>query len=101
MVYLKLEGLKISDALLSAILHLCPNICFFILDQCYGYSNIMIIEIARCCSKLLHLSLNACKAITDRCISEIAQSCLNLKYINLAFSYSNCNISDVSMIEIA
>ncbi|RHZ58287.1 hypothetical protein Glove_374g29 [Diversispora epigaea] len=100
LVYLKLAGLKISDILLSAILHSCPDINFLILDRSYSFSNIPIIEIARYCPKLLHLSLNACKSITDRCISEIAQFCSNLKYINLAFSYSNCNISDVSVIEI-
>ncbi|RHZ76313.1 hypothetical protein Glove_199g114 [Diversispora epigaea] len=71
MVYLKLVGLKISDALLSAILRSCPNINFLILDQSYSFSNIPIIEIAKYCLKLLHLSLDACKAITDRCINEI------------------------------
>jgi len=81
MTYLRLEGLKISDTLISAILHSCPDICFLILDRSYGFSNIPIIKIAKYCPKLLHLSLDACTAITDRCVSEITQSCSNLKYI--------------------
>ncbi|RHZ63299.1 hypothetical protein Glove_330g77 [Diversispora epigaea] len=47
MVYLRLEGLKISDALISTILHSCPDIRFLILDKSKGFSNIPIIEIAR------------------------------------------------------
>ncbi|CAG8639147.1 3700_t:CDS:2 [Cetraspora pellucida] len=101
MVYLKLAGLKISDELLSAILHSCPDINFLILDRSHGFSNIPIIEIAKYCLKLLHLSLDACTAITDRCISEIAQSCPNLKYISLASLYRDSNISSASVIEIA
>ena len=99
-VYLKLTGLKISDALLSAILRSCPNINFLILDQSYGFSNIPIIEITKYCSKLLHLSLDACKAITDKCISEIVRSCLKLEYICLA-SLCSLNITGASVIEIA
>jgi len=87
MTYLRLEGLKISDALISTILHSCPNIRFLILNRSYGFTNIPIIEIAKYCPKLLHLSLDACTAITDRCVSEIAQSCPNLKYISLASLY--------------
>ena len=52
MVYLKLAGLKISDALLRAILYSCPNIKFLILDRSYGFSNILIIEIAKYYLKL-------------------------------------------------
>ena len=101
MVYLKLAGLKISDALLSELLCSCPNINFLILDRSYGFSNIPIIEIAKYCPKLLHLSLDACTAITDRCVSEITQSCPNLKYISLASLYRDSNISSASVIEIA
>ena len=110
MVYLKLAGLKISDALLREILCSCPNINFLILDRSYGFSNIPIMpqggapkgpEIAKYCPKLLHLSLDACTAITDRCISEITQSCPNLKYINIASLYRDSNISSASVIEIA
>src|SRR6185369_2533624 len=36
MVYLRLEGLKISDALISTILHSCPDIRFLILDKSKG-----------------------------------------------------------------
>ncbi|RHZ71458.1 hypothetical protein Glove_258g67 [Diversispora epigaea] len=95
MVYLKLAGLKISDTLLSAILRLCPNIHTLILDRSYGFSNIPIIEIARCCPKLLHLSFDACKAITDRCITQF---CPNLIYLNLS---SHHHIKDISFCAIA
>ena len=49
MVYLRLEGLKISDALISAILRSCPDIHTLILDRSDGFTNINIpvIEIAR------------------------------------------------------
>ncbi|RHZ84700.1 hypothetical protein Glove_78g97 [Diversispora epigaea] len=96
MVYLKLTGLKISDALLSAILRSCPNINFLILNQCYGYSNIPIIEIARCCSKLLYLSLNACICLTNQCITEIARSCPKLRHLELG----DCSISNKAVEEI-
>ncbi|RHZ77994.1 hypothetical protein Glove_168g297 [Diversispora epigaea] len=79
-IYLKLAGLKISDALLSTILYSCSNLNFLILDRSYGFTNIPIIEIAKYCSKLLHLSLDACTAITDRCIIRF---CPNLVYLNL------------------
>ena len=62
MAYLKMAGLKISDKLLSAILHSCPDINFLILDRSHGFSNIPIIEIAKFCPKLLHLSLDSCKS---------------------------------------
>ncbi|RHZ53395.1 hypothetical protein Glove_442g19 [Diversispora epigaea] len=101
MAYLRLEGLKISDAFITAILHSCPNIRFLILDRSYGFTNIPIIEIAKYCPKLLHLSLDACKAITDRCISEITRSCPNLKYISLASLYRDSNIYSKTVIEIA
>ncbi|CAG8814321.1 9257_t:CDS:1, partial [Gigaspora rosea] len=90
MVYLSLEGLKISDALISAILHSCPDICFLILNRSYGFTNIPIIEIAKFCLKLIHLSLNSCKCLTDRCITEIARSCPKLRH----FKLSNCSISN-------
>ncbi|CAG8559812.1 42295_t:CDS:2, partial [Gigaspora margarita] len=90
MVYLKLAGLKISDALISAILHSCPNICFLILDKSKGFTNIPIIEIARYCPKLLHLSLNLCICLTNRCITEITRSCPKLKHLELG----DCSISN-------
>ncbi|RHZ55201.1 hypothetical protein Glove_419g5 [Diversispora epigaea] len=101
MIYLKLAGLKISDALLKAILRSCPDINFLILDRSYGFTNIPIIEIAKYCLKLLHLNLDACKSLTDRCISEITRFCPNLKYISLVSLYRDNNISSKSVIEIA
>ncbi|CAG8768404.1 22118_t:CDS:1 [Dentiscutata erythropus] len=100
-IYLKLAGLKISDALLIAILRSCPDINFLILDRSDGFSNIPIMKIAKYCLKLLHLSLDACKAITDKCIFKIARSCPNLKYISLASLYRDSNIYSESVIEIA
>ncbi|RHZ51149.1 hypothetical protein Glove_482g88 [Diversispora epigaea] len=97
MVYLKLTGLKISDALLRTILYSCPNIKFLILDRSYGYSNIPIIEIAKYCLKLQHLSLNACGSLTDRCITEIARSCQKLKHLELG----DCSIGNKAVEEIA
>src|SRR5829696_3849505 len=47
MVYLRLEGLKISDALIDAILRSCPDIHTLILNRSDGFSNIPIIEIAK------------------------------------------------------
>ncbi|RHZ76187.1 hypothetical protein Glove_202g99 [Diversispora epigaea] len=96
MVYLKLAGLKISDALLRAILYSCPNIKFFILDRSYGFSNIPIIEIAKYCLKLQHLSLNACGSLTDRCITEIARSCQKLRHLELR----DCSINNKTVKEI-
>ena len=84
MVYLRLEGLKISDALISAILHSCPDIRFLILDKSKGFTNIPIIEIARFSPKLQHLSLNSCICLTNRCITEITRSCQNLDILSLA-----------------
>ncbi|CAG8751766.1 5982_t:CDS:2, partial [Racocetra persica] len=101
MVYLKLAGLKISDELLSAILHSHPDINFLILDRSHGFSNIPIIEIAKYCLKLLYLSLDVCIAITDRCVSEIAQSCSNLKYIIYLNLNEQPSINDESICAIA
>ena|SRR6185312_10659464 len=39
MVYLRLEGLKISDELISTILCSCPDIRTLILDRSVGFSN--------------------------------------------------------------
>src|SRR6266487_2352863 len=97
MVYLSLEGLKISDALISAILHSCPDIRFLILNRSYGFTNIPIIEIAKFCPKLIHLSLNSCKCLTDRCITEIARSCPKLRHLELG----DCSISNKAIEEIA
>ncbi|RHZ54558.1 hypothetical protein Glove_426g33 [Diversispora epigaea] len=97
MVYLKLAGLKISDALLRTILYSCPNIKFLILDRSYGFSNILIIEIAKYCLKLQHLSLNACGSLTDRCITEIARSCQKLRHLELG----DCSIGNKAVEEIA
>src|SRR5205823_11980450 len=87
---LRLEGLKISDALISAILHSCPNIHFLILDKSKGFTNIPIIEIA-------HLSLNSCICLTNRCITEIACSCPELRHLELG----DCSISNKAVEEIA
>ncbi|CAJ0837431.1 13632_t:CDS:2, partial [Entrophospora sp. SA101] len=97
MAYLRLEGLKISDALISAILYSCPNIRFLILDKSKGFSNIPIIEIARYCPKLLHLSLNSCICLTNRCITEITRSCPKLRHIELG----DCSIGNKAVEEIA
>ncbi|CAH1766248.1 8195_t:CDS:1 [Entrophospora sp. SA101] len=97
MVYLRLEGLKISDDLISTILHSCPNICFLILDKSKGFSNIPIIEIARFSPKLQHLSLNSCICFTNRCITEIVRSCPKLRHLELG----NCSISNKAVEEIA
>ena len=97
MVYLRLEGLKISDAFISAILHSCPNICFLILDKSKGFTNIPIIEIARFSPKLQHLSLNSCICLTDRCTTEIVRSCPKLKHLELG----DCSISNKAIEEIA
>ncbi|RHZ78045.1 hypothetical protein Glove_168g86 [Diversispora epigaea] len=96
MVYLKLAGLKISDALLRTILYSCPNIKFLILDRSYSYSNIPIIEIAKYCLKLQHLSLNACGSLTDRCITEIARSCQKLRHLE----FGDCSIGNKAVEEI-
>ncbi|CAH1769198.1 9210_t:CDS:2, partial [Entrophospora sp. SA101] len=97
MVYLRLEGLKIKDALISAILRSCPDIRILILDRSDGFSNIPIIEIARYCPKLLHLSLNSCICLTNRCITEIARSCPKLRHLELG----NCSIGNKAVEEIA
>ncbi len=97
MVYLSLEGLKISDALISAILHSCPDIRFLILNRSYGFTNIPIIEIAKFCPKLIHLSLNSCKCLTNRCITEITCSCPKLRHIELGY----CSIDNKAVKEIA
>jgi hypothetical protein len=97
MVYLRLEGLKIPDALISTILRSCPDIRFLILDKSKGFTNIPIIEIARYCPKLLHLSLNSCICFTNRCITEIARSCPKLRHIELG----NCSIGNKAVEEIA
>ena len=97
MVYLRLEGLKISDAFISTILHSCPDIRFLILDKSKGFTNIPIIEIARYCPKLLHLSLNSCICLTNRCITEISRSCPKLRHLEL----DDCSISNKAVEEIA
>ena len=66
MVYLRLEGLKISDALISTILRSCPDIRTLILDKSKGFTNIPIIEIAKFSPKLQHLSLNSCTVPTQK-----------------------------------
>ncbi|RHZ81853.1 hypothetical protein Glove_117g526 [Diversispora epigaea] len=96
MSYLRLEGLKISDTFISAILHSCPNIRFLILDKSKGFSNIPIIEIARFSLKLQHLSLNSCICLTNRCITEIAYSCPKLRH----FELGDCLISNKAVEEI-
>ncbi|CAH1769830.1 12893_t:CDS:1 [Entrophospora sp. SA101] len=97
MVYLRLEGLKIKDALISAILRSCPDIRILILDRSDGFSNIPIIEIARYCPKLLHLSLNSCICLTNRCITEISRSCQKLSHLE----FGDCSISNKAVEEIA
>ncbi|CAG8692318.1 17848_t:CDS:1 [Cetraspora pellucida] len=97
MVYLKLEGLKISDALIGTILCSCPDIRFLILDKSKGFTNIPIIEIARFSLKLQHLSLNSCICLTNRCITEIARSCPKLRHLELG----GCSIGDEAVEEIA
>ena len=96
MVYLRLEGLKISDELISTILCSCPDIRTLILDRSVGFSNIPIIEIARFCPKLIHLSLNSCKCLTNRCITEITRSCPKLRHLELG----DCSISNKAIEEI-
>ncbi|RHZ73747.1 hypothetical protein Glove_229g126 [Diversispora epigaea] len=97
MAYLRLEGLKISDVFISAILHSCPNIRFLILDKSKGFTNIPIIEIARYCPKLLHLSLNSYICLTNRCITEITRSCPKLRHLELG----QCSIGNETVKEIA
>ncbi|CAH1770730.1 14439_t:CDS:2, partial [Entrophospora sp. SA101] len=97
MVYLSLEGLKILDALISAILHSCPDIRFLILNRSYGFTNIPIIEIAKFCPKLIHLSLNSCKCLTNRCITEITHSCPKLRHLELGY----CSIDNKAVEEIS
>ncbi|CAH1765948.1 7365_t:CDS:1 [Entrophospora sp. SA101] len=97
MVYLRLEGLKISDTLISAILHSCPNICFLIFDKSKCFTNIPIIEIARFSPKLQHLSLNSCICFTNRCITEITRSCPKLRHLELGY----CSIDNKAVEEIA
>src|SRR6185295_18577083 len=96
-VYLRLEGLKIKDALISAILRSCPNIRTLILDRSDGFSNIPIIEIARYSPKLQHLSLNSCICLTNRCITEIARSCPKLRHLELG----DCSIGNKAVKGIA
>nr|CAG8595224.1 12369_t:CDS:1 [Entrophospora candida] len=96
MIYLRLEGLKISDVLISTILRSCPDIRTLILDKSKGFSNIPIIEIARYCPKLLHLSLNSCICLTNRCITEIARSCSKLRHLELG----DCSISNKALEDI-
>ncbi|RHZ81638.1 hypothetical protein Glove_117g277 [Diversispora epigaea] len=95
-VYLRLEGLKISDAFISTILQSCPDIRFLILDKSKGFTNIPIIEIARYCPKLLYLSLNSCICLTNRCITEITRSCSKLRHLELG----NCSIGNKAVEEI-
>src|SRR6185312_870648 len=97
MVYLRLEGLKISDTLINAILHSCPNIYFLILDKSKGFTNIPIIEMARFSPKLQHLSLNSCICLTNRCITEITRSCPKLRHFELGY----CSIDNEAVEEIA
>ncbi|CAG8789116.1 37323_t:CDS:1, partial [Gigaspora margarita] len=96
-VYLRLEGLKISDVLISTLLCSCPDIRTLILDRSNGFTNIPIIEIARFSSKLQHLSLNSCICLTNRCITEITRSCPNIRHLELG----NCSISNKAVKEIA
>ncbi|RHZ76346.1 hypothetical protein Glove_198g81 [Diversispora epigaea] len=97
MAYLRLEGLKISDTFISAILYSCPNIRFLILNKSKGFSNIPIIEIARFSLKLQHLSLNSCTCLTNRCITEIARFCPKLRHLEL----SDCSIGNKAVEGIA
>ncbi|CAG8798924.1 550_t:CDS:1 [Dentiscutata erythropus] len=97
MVYLRLEGLKISDVLISMILCSCPDIRTLILDRSVSFSNIPIIEITRFCLKLIHLSLNSCICLTNRYIIEIVCSCLKLRHLELG----NCSIGNKAVEEIA
>ncbi|RHZ48560.1 hypothetical protein Glove_546g8 [Diversispora epigaea] len=94
--YLRLEGLKISNAFISTILHSCPNIRFLILDKSKGFSNIPIIEIARFSPKLQHLNLNSCICLTNRCITEITRSCPKLRHLELG----QCSINNKAVEEI-
>ncbi|RHZ83006.1 hypothetical protein Glove_101g7 [Diversispora epigaea] len=97
MVYLRLEGLKISDALISTILRSCPDIRFLILDKSKDFTNIPIIEIARYCPKLLHLSLNSCICLTNQCITEITRSCSKLRHLELGnYSIGNEAIEKIA-----
>ncbi|CAG8624785.1 14460_t:CDS:1 [Cetraspora pellucida] len=96
-VYLRLEGLKISDALISMILCLCPDIRFLILDKSKGFTNIPIIEIARFSPKLQHLSFNLYMYLTNRCITEITRSCSKLKHLELG----DCSIGNEAIEKIA
>ncbi|CAG8556690.1 14610_t:CDS:2 [Cetraspora pellucida] len=97
MVYLRLEGLKISDALISVILRSCPDIRFLILDKSKGFTNIPIIEIARFSPKLQHLSFNSCICLTNRCITEITHSCSKLRHLELG----DCSIGNEAIEKIA
>ncbi|CAG8788300.1 8953_t:CDS:2, partial [Dentiscutata erythropus] len=97
MVYLRLEGLKISDALISVILRSCPDICFLILDKSKGFTNILIIEIARFSPKLQHPSLNSCICLTNRYITEITCSCSKLRH----FELGDCSIGNEAIEKIA
>src|SRR6185369_3577198 len=97
MLYLRLEGLKISDALISTILRSCPDIRILILDKSKGFTNIPIIEIARFSPKLQHLSLNSCICLTNRCITEISRLCPQLRHLKLG----NCSIGNKTIEEIA
>ena len=97
MVYLRLEGLKIKDALIIVILRSCPDICTLILDRSDGFTNIPIIEIAKFCPKLIHLSLNSCKCLTNRCITEITRLCPKLRHLELGY----CSIDSKAVEEIS
>ncbi|CAG8475732.1 3753_t:CDS:2 [Acaulospora morrowiae] len=69
MVYLKMAGLKISDALLNS-----------------NISSASVIEIARSCPNLVYLNLNGQPSINDESICAIARSCVNLQHLDLSFN---------------
>ncbi|CAH1769450.1 4079_t:CDS:2 [Entrophospora sp. SA101] len=81
MVYLRLEGLKISDALFK-IARYCPKLLHLSLNSCICLTNRCITEIMRSCQKLRSLELGNC-SIGNETIEEIARNCTNLKYLSL------------------
>ncbi|RHZ88631.1 hypothetical protein Glove_21g18 [Diversispora epigaea] len=81
MVYLRLEGLKISDALIK-IARYCPKLLHLSLNSCICFTNRCITEITRSCPKLKYLELGDC-SIGNEAIKKIANNCTNLKYLSL------------------
>ncbi|CAJ0853972.1 3539_t:CDS:2, partial [Entrophospora sp. SA101] len=81
MVYLRLEGLKISDTLIK-IARFSPKLIHLSLNSCKCFTDQCITEITRLCPKLSHLELGDC-SINNKAVKEIARNCTNLKYLSL------------------